>query len=255
MADPKATRRGSPGPSLSLWSRSSLCSRPAVATMTTSGTGGGNELQKVGKGEGKLNLVAWAGYVEDGSTDPAVDWVTPFEKQTGCQVSVKVAGTSDEMVQLMRTGQYDGVSASGNASAAAGRGRRRRPGQRRPGAQLQDGVRRPQGPALQHVRRHPLRDPARAWGEPAGLEDRRRQAGAEVVERDPRPQGGGQVQGQDQRLRRPDLHRRRGGLPEDASARPRDREPVRAERGAVRRRDRPAQAAAARTSASTGTTR
>jgi putative spermidine/putrescine transport system substrate-binding protein len=80
------------------------------------GGGGGEELQSLGKTEGKLNLIAWVGYVEDGSTDPAVDWVTPFEKQTGCQVSTKVAGTSDEMVQLMRTGQYDGVSASGNAS-------------------------------------------------------------------------------------------------------------------------------------------
>jgi putative spermidine/putrescine transport system substrate-binding protein len=79
--------------------------------------GGGEELQSVGKGEGKLSLVAWVGYVEDGSTDPKVDWVSDFEKQTGCQTSVKVAGTSDEMVQLMRTGQYDGVSASGNASA------------------------------------------------------------------------------------------------------------------------------------------
>jgi putative spermidine/putrescine transport system substrate-binding protein len=76
-----------------------------------------NELQKVGKGEGKLNLISWAGYVEDGSNDPSVDWVTPFEKKTGCQVTDKVAGTSDEMVDLMRTGQYDGVSASGNASA------------------------------------------------------------------------------------------------------------------------------------------
>jgi putative spermidine/putrescine transport system substrate-binding protein len=70
----------------------------------------------VGKGEGELNLIAWAGYVEDGSNDPSADWVTDFEKQTGCQVNVKVAGTSDEMVDLMRTGQYDGVSASGNAS-------------------------------------------------------------------------------------------------------------------------------------------
>ena len=38
-------------------------------------------------------------------------------KKTGCKVNNKVAGTSDEMVQLMRSGQYDGVSASGNASA------------------------------------------------------------------------------------------------------------------------------------------
>ncbi len=42
--------------------------------------------------------------------------MTGFEKDTGCDVSAKVAGTSDEMVTLMKTGQYDGVSASGNAS-------------------------------------------------------------------------------------------------------------------------------------------
>jgi hypothetical protein len=73
-------------------------------------------LQSLGEGEGKVNLVAWAGYVEDGSTDKSVDWVTPFEKETGCQVNVKVAATSDEMVQLMKSGQYDAVSASGDAS-------------------------------------------------------------------------------------------------------------------------------------------
>lgn len=70
----------------------------------------------IGKGEGQLNIIAWAGYAEDGSTDPAYDWVTDFEKESGCQVNVKIGNTSDEMVQLMRTGDYDGVSASGNAS-------------------------------------------------------------------------------------------------------------------------------------------
>ena len=73
-------------------------------------------LQKVGKGEGEVNLIAWAGYVEDGSTDPKVDWVSDFEKQTGCKVNVKIGNTSDEMVTLMRTGKYDGVSASGDAT-------------------------------------------------------------------------------------------------------------------------------------------
>jgi putative spermidine/putrescine transport system substrate-binding protein len=72
--------------------------------------------KSVGKGEGKVNLIAWAGYVEDGSSDPAVDWVSDFEKDTGCQVDVKIGNTSDEMVTLMRTGQYDGVSASGDAT-------------------------------------------------------------------------------------------------------------------------------------------
>jgi len=93
-----------------------VASLVAFVALLAAGCGGGssnnngNELQKVGKGEGKLSLVAWPGYV----TDP---WKSAFEKKTGCQVSVKEAGTSDEMVQLMRTGQYDGVSASGNATA------------------------------------------------------------------------------------------------------------------------------------------
>ncbi|MBV8066076.1 MAG: extracellular solute-binding protein, partial [Actinobacteria bacterium] len=66
----------------------------------------------IGKGEGQLNLIAWEGY-----TQP--QWVKPFEKATGCQVNAKYAGSSDEMVTLMRQGggsQYDGVSASGDAS-------------------------------------------------------------------------------------------------------------------------------------------
>ena len=49
--------------------------------------------------EGKVNILAWPGYAEDGTNDPKVDWVTPFEKQTGCQANVKYFGTSDEAVQ------------------------------------------------------------------------------------------------------------------------------------------------------------
>lgn len=67
---------------------------------------------KIGKGEGQLNLVAWEGY-----TQP--QWVKPFERKTGCRVHAKYAGSSDEMVTLMRQGggsQYDMVSASGDAS-------------------------------------------------------------------------------------------------------------------------------------------
>jgi len=73
----------------------------------------------IGKGEGAVNLIAWTGYVESGKTDPKVDWVTPFQTKTGCQVTVKFADTSDEMVTLMRQGGgtvYDGVSASGDAT-------------------------------------------------------------------------------------------------------------------------------------------
>src|SRR5262249_50830710 len=67
----------------------------------------------IGDGEGELNVLAWPGYAEDGSTSKKVDWVTPFEEQTGCQVNVKDFGTSDEAVSLMAKGGYDVVSASG----------------------------------------------------------------------------------------------------------------------------------------------
>jgi len=72
--------------------------------------------KSLGKGEGSLNIIVWAGYAENGSNDKTVDWVNPFTKATGCKVNAKTAGTSDEMVSLMKTGGYDGVSASGDAS-------------------------------------------------------------------------------------------------------------------------------------------
>jgi putative spermidine/putrescine transport system substrate-binding protein len=75
----------------------------------------------LGATEGALSLVAWTQYVMGGSGGEAVpeggyDWVTPFEEATGCKVTVKVGASSSEMVQLMKTGQYDGVSASGDAT-------------------------------------------------------------------------------------------------------------------------------------------
>ena len=73
-------------------------------------------MKELGVGEGQVNVIAWAGYVENGSTDPKVDWVTGFEKETGCKVNVKNGSTSDDMVALMKTGEYDVVSASGDAS-------------------------------------------------------------------------------------------------------------------------------------------
>jgi len=70
----------------------------------------------LGAGEGRLDIVAWPGYIERGESDKAYDWVTGFEKETGCKVSVKTAATSDEMVSLMTKGGYDLVTASGDAS-------------------------------------------------------------------------------------------------------------------------------------------
>lgn len=105
----------------------------AVALLAACGGGGGDggptaaapqgftppklsPLGQLGEPEGEVNVLAWPGYVEDGSNDKTVDWVSEFEKSSGCQVNVKTFGTSDEAVQLMRTGQYDTVSASGDAT-------------------------------------------------------------------------------------------------------------------------------------------
>jgi putative spermidine/putrescine transport system substrate-binding protein len=83
--------------------------------------------KEVGKGEGQVNIVAWAGYIESGATDKAFDWVTEFEKATSCKVNVKTAGTSDEMVALMNEGGFDLVTASGDASLRLIAGKRVQP--------------------------------------------------------------------------------------------------------------------------------
>ncbi|MGB9092427.1 MAG: putative ABC transporter substrate-binding protein YdcS [Pseudomonas farsensis] len=83
--------------------------------------------QKLGAGEGQLDIIAWPGYIERGDSDKAYDWVTGFEKQTGCKVNVKTAATSDEMVSLMTKGGYDLVTASGDASLRLIAGKRVQP--------------------------------------------------------------------------------------------------------------------------------
>jgi putative spermidine/putrescine transport system substrate-binding protein len=85
---------------------------------SSSSSSSANLPTKIGPGEGQLNLVAWEGYAEP-------KWVKPYEAKTGCKVHAKYAGSSDEMVTLMRQGgggQYDMVSASGDASLRLIRG-------------------------------------------------------------------------------------------------------------------------------------
>lgn len=92
----------------------------AVGALAACGTAGGGPAEttptatSLGDGEGAVSILAWPGYVEDGSNDPEVDWVTPFEESTGCEVTAQVYGTSDEAYQLMQNGGYDVVAASGD---------------------------------------------------------------------------------------------------------------------------------------------
>jgi putative spermidine/putrescine transport system substrate-binding protein len=96
-----------------------------VAAIVAAACGGGassspapSMMTAIGAGEGSVNVLAWPGYVEDGSTSPDVDWVSEFETATGCQVKVQTFGTSDEAFTLFQTNPtaYDVISASGDAS-------------------------------------------------------------------------------------------------------------------------------------------
>jgi putative spermidine/putrescine transport system substrate-binding protein len=99
-----------------------------LAVTAISGVALADEMKKkIGKGEGQVDIVAWAGYIENGATDKSYDWVTDFEKATSCKVNVKTAGTSDEMVALMNEGGFDLVTASGDASLRLIAGKRVQP--------------------------------------------------------------------------------------------------------------------------------
>jgi putative spermidine/putrescine transport system substrate-binding protein len=108
------------------WVRAGCLAAAAVIVATACGSSStttGSTLQQpptattkppttIGAGEGQLNLIAWEGYVDD-------SWVKQFTAQSGCKVSAKYAGSSDEMVSLMKDGggaQWDMVSASGDAN-------------------------------------------------------------------------------------------------------------------------------------------
>jgi Spermidine/putrescine-binding periplasmic protein len=72
------------------FARSSLCAL-GLTIMTAQAA---EPPTSLGKAEGRLDIIAWPGYVERGQTDKNYDWVTQFEKDTGCSVDVKTAATS-----------------------------------------------------------------------------------------------------------------------------------------------------------------
>ncbi len=135
----------------------------------------------LGDMEGEVNILAWPGYAEDGSTDKAVDWVTPFEKATGCEADIKYFGTSDEAVNLMKTGEYDVVSASGDASLRLIAAGDVAPVNTDLLKNYGDICRLPQGPRLELRRRPDVRRPARLGRQPADVAHRQGQAGPDQL--------------------------------------------------------------------------
>ena len=107
--------------------KTALLSALTTALLASAGVQAADSITAVGAGEGQLDIVAWPGYIERGESDKAFDWVTGFEKDSGCKVNVKTAATSDEMVSLMAKGGYDLVTASGDASLRLIGGKRVQP--------------------------------------------------------------------------------------------------------------------------------
>jgi putative spermidine/putrescine transport system substrate-binding protein len=66
-----------------------------------------DEIKEQAREEGQVNLVQWAGYNALSKE---------FTAATGCKVNTKDGASSDDMIDQIATGEYDGVSASGNAS-------------------------------------------------------------------------------------------------------------------------------------------
>jgi putative spermidine/putrescine transport system substrate-binding protein len=66
-----------------------------------------DEIKEKAREEGEVNLVQWPGYAQ---------LTKEFAQETGCTVNTKDGTTSDDMISLIGSGEYDGVSASGNAS-------------------------------------------------------------------------------------------------------------------------------------------
>ena len=54
---------------------------PAASSETAPAAGDAatGAMTEVGAGEGQLDIIAWAGYIERGETDPAYDWVTKMK--------------------------------------------------------------------------------------------------------------------------------------------------------------------------------
>ena len=194
-----------------------------------SGGSGAKPVSTIGPTEGALNLIAWQGY-----TEPNV--VKPFEAQTGCQVHVTYGQTSDDMVRLMRTGNFDGVSASGDAT-----NRLIAAGDVKP-VDVQKLI--PDfkdiSPALQSPPHNTVDGVhygvSYEWGADVLMYNKdvvttaARQLGRHLRRH--------QLLGQGRCLRQPDLHRGRRGVPQGDAARPQDHRPVRADPGSVRRRRR-----------------
>lgn len=84
----------------------------AAPSATPSATPAPGGAKTPGPAEGSLTVLTFRGYVEYGGGDPKVDWVTPFQRESGCRVTrLDFARSAEEMAKLFAERDYDVVSA------------------------------------------------------------------------------------------------------------------------------------------------
>jgi len=91
------------------WIVLATCLGLVALVVPVAGVGSAPVADKIGKPEGKLVLLQWPGY-----SDPS--FAADFERRTGCRITRRNARSSEDMLDLMRSGSYDLVSASGDIS-------------------------------------------------------------------------------------------------------------------------------------------
>ena len=77
-------------------------------------TTGGGATTTIGKGEGSLNVIEWPYYTDQ-------RFAKPFEKQTGCIIHRKDAGSSQEMFALMHANGGGGAASTTSSRPRATR--------------------------------------------------------------------------------------------------------------------------------------
>ncbi|MEO3810139.1 extracellular solute-binding protein [Sphaerisporangium sp. B11E5] len=101
-AVPKAGAASVPVPSAS--------ARPTTAGPSVTPTPSPSP-KALGPGEGSVTVLAPRGYAEYGGYDPAVNWVGPFERDTGCKVNLRYPSSPGEMDAMARRVPYDVIAA------------------------------------------------------------------------------------------------------------------------------------------------
>jgi len=77
---------------------------------------------ELGELEGAVDILVWPRHFARIEGDPRFDWITQFETDTGCRVTLTAVSTADEIVPLMAQGDHDLAVAPGDATLRLIRG-------------------------------------------------------------------------------------------------------------------------------------